>query len=223
MFYITTIITGLIAGSLHVLSGPDHLAAIAPIASSNPSKALKLGILWGLGHGLGVVFLGMLAQYFQNELDLDSIGLWSERIVGILLIGIGIWSLLQAKSLIVHQHHHNHDGTEHQHLHMHSNIDKGNTSQPTHGHSVFGVGWLHGMAGTGHLFGVLPSLALPSHAVPWYLGAYLMGAVCSMALFSWLLTGWLQNASQSKMKRMLQGTGVGAIIIGGLWIAFTLH
>ena len=46
--------TGLIAGALHVLAGPDHLAAIAPIAIKSRAKGASVGASWGWGHGLGV-------------------------------------------------------------------------------------------------------------------------------------------------------------------------
>ena len=31
--------TGVLAGCIHVLTGPDHLSAIAPLAARNPGKA----------------------------------------------------------------------------------------------------------------------------------------------------------------------------------------
>jgi hypothetical protein len=46
------LLTGLFAGALHVLAGPDHLVALAPIAADKPRRALSLGLRWGLGHGL---------------------------------------------------------------------------------------------------------------------------------------------------------------------------
>ena len=57
------IFTGLSAGALHVVSGPDHLAVVAPLVAENPSKGFQLGFRWGLGHGLGVVILGLLGMF----------------------------------------------------------------------------------------------------------------------------------------------------------------
>jgi len=48
------------AGAFHSLSGPDHLAALAPLAlrTSGPGKAFRTGAFWGFGHVLGQVILG---------------------------------------------------------------------------------------------------------------------------------------------------------------------
>ena len=43
------ILTGILAGIIHVVSGADHLIAMAPSAISNPKIALKNSISWGLG------------------------------------------------------------------------------------------------------------------------------------------------------------------------------
>ena len=50
------ILTGIVAGFVHVVSGADHLIAMAPAAINNPHKALKNSFSWGLGHSSGVLF-----------------------------------------------------------------------------------------------------------------------------------------------------------------------
>ena len=42
------IFTGIVAGFVHVVSGADHLIAMAPAAINNPQKALKNSFSWGL-------------------------------------------------------------------------------------------------------------------------------------------------------------------------------
>ena len=42
------ILTGIVAGFVHVVSGADHLIAMAPAAINNPQKALKNSFSWGL-------------------------------------------------------------------------------------------------------------------------------------------------------------------------------
>ena len=44
------IIAGIIASMLHVISGPDHLAAVMPFAIESKKKAWKIGLFWGFGH-----------------------------------------------------------------------------------------------------------------------------------------------------------------------------
>ena len=42
-----TILTGLAAGTVHVVSGPDHLAALAPIAAHQPKQAVRDPLMRG--------------------------------------------------------------------------------------------------------------------------------------------------------------------------------
>ena len=56
----TLAFAGFLAGFVHVLSGPDHLAAIAPYAVDGKSRAWRTGVRWGLGHAAGVLGVGLL-------------------------------------------------------------------------------------------------------------------------------------------------------------------
>ena len=66
-------LAGLTAGLIHVLSGPDHLAAVAPLANDR-SRAWRTGFLWGLGHSGGVFAVALLASQCP---DLDGLTLRS--------------------------------------------------------------------------------------------------------------------------------------------------
>ena len=189
-----TLFSGLIAGSLHVLSGPDHLAALAPLSVTHPKKSMALGFSWGLGHGLGVVLLGVCGALFQSHLQIDRFSSYAEFIVGFLLIGIGSWTLWTS----------NHSSRETAHSHPLS--------------STFGIGWLHGIAGTGHLIGVLPSLALSPNERFLYLGAYLLAAIASMTLFSFALGHFAKEQTAAMLSRLIRGSGWMAISIGVFWL-----
>ena len=54
-------LTGFIAGLGHVLSGPDHLAALAPFAVDRPRHALRVGTQWAVGHSCGVGLIALLS------------------------------------------------------------------------------------------------------------------------------------------------------------------
>ncbi|MEM1417659.1 MAG: hypothetical protein AAGH15_22365, partial [Myxococcota bacterium] len=66
---------GLAAGAVHVLTGPDHLAAVVPLAAQarqrGERRGFAVGVLWGLGHGLGVVLLGGLGALLRSAIDVD--------------------------------------------------------------------------------------------------------------------------------------------------------
>ena len=53
-------LAGLAAGLLHVFSGPDHLAAIAPLAADGERGQWKAGLQWGIGHTTGVLLIALL-------------------------------------------------------------------------------------------------------------------------------------------------------------------
>ena len=44
------ILTGILAGFIHVVSGADHLIAMAPSSITSPKTAARNSISWGLGH-----------------------------------------------------------------------------------------------------------------------------------------------------------------------------
>lgn len=147
------VLLGATAGAVHVLSGPDHIAAVAPFATKG--SGLRTGALWGLGHGVGVLVLGMLAVAFRGLITLGSVSATSEHLVGFALIGLGLWTLWEARS----------EGHAHGHSHP----------------ALFGMGVLHGAAGASHLIGVLPTLALAPAQGVIYLVSFLTGACVTMA------------------------------------------
>jgi hypothetical protein len=213
--------TGLIAGTFHVFSGPDHLAAIAPIATDSPNDGLKIGFTWGLGHALGISILGGIALLFQGQFNIGKLSTWSEIVVGLLLIGIGCWSIKKASLMTIHSHDHDHADHDHKHLHIHLSQTHSKESHISHSHSAFGIGWLHGMAGSGHLFGVIPALAMTQGNAVIYLVAYLCSAIGSMTFFASLLCRWLQHGTEMRLQRMLYGSGGSAVAIGVAWLGFS--
>ena len=190
------IFTGLSAGALHVLSGPDHLAVVAPLVAEHPSKGLKLGFRWGLGHGVGVVVLGALGMIIKGWVDVESWSIIAESLVGWILIAVGVWNIRNNRALDSKT-----DVEEHRH------VDNG---------VVFGVGLFHGMAGTGHLLGVLPSLLLSQTQAIIYLGMYFISAIAAMMGFGWLLSKVVSVVGSLRMWTLL--TAMLSIIVGLYWI-----
>ena len=66
------ILTGVLAGFVHVISGADHLIAMAPSAINSPKKALKNSFSWGLGHSSGVLSLAFLAIFIKDITPLNK-------------------------------------------------------------------------------------------------------------------------------------------------------
>jgi ABC-type nickel/cobalt efflux system permease component RcnA len=217
--------TGLAAGFLHVLSGPDHLAAVAPLAVRGHRRAWVAGLRWGLGHSAGVALVGLLALGLREVFPVESVSAWSERLVGVLLIGIGLWSVRKALQVEIHTHEHAHDGGAHQHVHFHT-PEPGHvhaTEPHVHTHAAFGIGTLHGLAGSSHFLGVLPSLALPTTAQRIaYLLSFAGGTVLAMTGFSSAL-GLVSQRWRGDHRRAYRGLlfacATAAFGVGGWWIA----
>ena len=198
----TLAIAGFLAGFVHVLSGPDHLAAIAPYAVDGKNRAWRTGVRWGFGHAIGALAVGLLVLALREALPVEVISAWSERLVGFVLIGIGIWGIravfTRARRVPGHRESH------------------------VHGNAAFGVGTLHGVAGSAHLVGMLPALALPSDfAAGSYLLLFGLGSVAAMGGFA-SLVGWISGRPGATGPRA-QGALLGlsalfAVAVGGFWI-----
>jgi cytochrome c biogenesis protein CcdA len=85
------LLIGGLASIIHVLSGPDHLAAVAPFAVNEENSSWRIGLFWGVGHTLGLGLIGILFYFFGSLIPVEFISSQSERIVGVVLIIIGVW------------------------------------------------------------------------------------------------------------------------------------
>jgi ABC-type nickel/cobalt efflux system permease component RcnA len=220
--------SGAVAGALHVLSGPDHLAAVAPLAADSRRAVWRSGLVWGLGHTGGVLLVGVLIVLLRNLLPLERLSSMSERIVGVALVGVGLWGLRRALRLRVHVHAHEHDGTRHAHVHAHDRAHRHAPAATTHGgghdhvHASLGFGILHGLAGSSHFFGVLPALALPTQTASLtYLAAFGAGTVLAMTAFSSLVgfaAARARHGGTHLYRGLLYACSAGAIVVGGIWL-----
>ena len=171
------LIGGLFAGFLHVLMGPDHLAAVAPRAALRGRDAWRSGLRWGIGHSSGVLL--------RQLVDISKYAWIGERFVGVALIAIGIWGIRvlmnnRALSLTAsgQSHHHHAERT------------------------ALGVGVLHGLAGGSHLFGVIPALALPSIGLSaTWLVLFGVGTVVAMVAFTSIL-GLIVHGMAQRIDRL---------------------
>jgi ABC-type nickel/cobalt efflux system permease component RcnA len=228
-----TFLTGIIASVAHVVTGPDHLAAVTPLAIDSRRKSWAIGLSWGIGHTLGMMLIGLLFILFKEVLPVEAISRHSDTMIGCLLICIGTWAIFRTYRrhshrnkphthfhtrpfLYAHIHRHTHDDSP-AHDHTHSETVKQNVF------TALFIGTIHGFAGFSHLFALLPSLALPT---VWdsviYLIAFASGTICTMIFFAFLL-GMVAFRSVVKdrhlfLKWFTLGGGFLAIAVGILWL-----
>lgn len=216
------------AGVVHVLSGPDHLAAVAPLSLDSRRRAWVTGVRWGIGHSAGVLLVGLLSLALRGVLPVNALSSWAERLVGVTLLGIGIWGLRSALTRHVHVHEHSHDGQTHAHIHIHGHATAHSNAAPTanshaHTHAAFAVGTLHGLAGSSHFLGVLPALAFPRNTqAASYLIAFGLGSIVAMGVFSSVIN-WMTRTFASRAEhayRVVMATcSTIALAVGVYWLA----
>lgn len=211
-------LTGALAGFFHVLAGPDHLAAVGPLAIEGRQRGWVAGWTWGIGHASGVVLVAILAVLLRDLLPpIDAISAWSERAVGVALVGVGFWALRRSTHLQPGSHIH---GTSsHDHLHVQSGPSW--LRRLGHAHASFCLGILHGVAGSSHFIGVIPALALPTRAASIvYVGAFGLGSVAAMTAFAAVagLLGGRTHRHWQAYRLTMAAASVAAIATGAVWL-----
>src|SRR5258708_9284716 len=217
-----TALTGLSGGTIHVWSGPDQLAAIAPLAVRRPKRSWAQGARWGFGHSAGVAVVGLVSLWLRDLIPVDLVSAWGERLVGVMLFGIGLWALRKAVRLHAHEHDHHGDRHLHLHAHPHSLAHEHTQAHQHHTHAAFGIGLLHGLAGSSHFVGVLAVLAFPTRlqAIS-YLAAFGVGTIVSMAGFSWLmgtLTARYSTNSARAYRGLMSLCAASPMVVGCFWL-----
>ena len=212
------VVTGALAGLFHVLGGPDHLAAVAPLAVEGRRRGWLAGTTWGLGHASGVVVVAALAIVLRDLLPpIDVISAWGERVVGGALIVVGLWALRRSARLRPGPH--THGAISHDHLHVQAG--PGWLRRLGHAHASFCFGVLHGVAGTSHFVGVIPALALPTRAAAFtYIAAFGVGTVAAMTAFAAVLSGTGEHmwSHHQAHRAVLAMAALVAIVVGAIWL-----
>ena len=217
-------LTGLLAGIAHIITGPDHWIAVAPLSVIQPKHSISVGIRWGMGHAVGILTLGALGLYLKELLSLESVSSIAEGVVGVVLVITGFWALHRSETFVIHSHPHTHShddedaSHEHVHLHIGDTTHEDDKAHRNHVHAAFGFGILHGMAGASQLWTLIPTLALPTEAAIAYLCAFLISSVMTMGVFTYLVGHWVRRG-QVRLDWIFKVTGWGSIVFGSYWVS----
>lgn len=230
--------SGILAAVLHVISGPDHLAAVTPFAIESKRRAWKIGAVWGIAHLSGMLLVGLLFLWFRELIPVEGISAYSEQLVGIVLVLVGLWTLFTVlRKRRKHSHLHIHqDGKPymHKHPHRHGPGAERDGSPGNHGHrharapshrgmATFSIGFLHGLAGIAHFLLFLPVLGFEKQTDSLaYIGGFGIGTVLAMAVFTLVLGRISELAGNWHHPLFFKGIriagGLFALIIGIYWI-----
>lgn len=235
--------TGLIAAFVHVISGPDHLAAVTPLAIESRKKSWIIGFSWGIGHTLGAMMIGLVFILFKHLISVEVISEHSEQIVGVILIGIGswaIWKVLRSTGKEDHKHPHIHlDKTPYVHSHPHTHMVHRHLANEAHAHkhdipvkqnviAAISVGILHGFAGVSHLIAILPTLAFATtFQSGMYLGGFGIGTIFAMVVYAAIIGYLAYKSTKEKTgnlyRRVRLAGGSISILVGIFWIGLSFN
>ena len=204
-----SLLTGLLLGGWHVVSGADHLAAVTPLVIEREHaerRPARIGLAWGIGHASGVWLVGLALLAIGSMIPLELVGVWSERIVGVAIVAVGLWGLWRVRQ-----------GWGREAAHAHTHHEHAGASR-----SALGIGLIHGVAGSSHLYGVLPALALASAERVAYLIGFGIGSILAMGLFAGaigLVIGRVPGSRALVQRWGLLVASIAAVVIGTAWIA----
>ncbi len=185
---------GFLLGMRHATDA-DHVIAVTTIL--NRSKRFLdttlIGVLWGLGHTITVVVVGVLIIVF-NVVIPPPVGLAMEFAVALMLIGLGILNLTGSlRSLTerltppapLHAHDHGHSGTSHGHLHGHGE-QRGlvATLGPYQLIRPVVVGLVHGLAGSAAVALLVLATIQDTGTAIVYLVIFCIGVAAGMAVLT---------------------------------------
>ena len=170
--------------------GPDHLAAILPASFGHAGWfGLRVGAIWGLGHGISAISLGLAVYLLKDSISsqflfMNRYAVVAETAIGLSLLIIG---LLGVKECLSNAANHLHDG-QHRH-HHHHNQEPENPAVATtrairgvYRKSVFFNGLLHGCSWDGAP-SIAPAMAMSSwKRAAFFLFAYCLGTMVAMSV-----------------------------------------
>lgn len=200
MFPTAPLLLGLALGMRHALDA-DHIVAMSTIVARERSvaRAALLGGVWGAGHSLSLFVVGLLVIGLRIPMS-PAVGLFFERLVGVMLIVLGLASLF-----VRHRHDHAEDAAPRA---------RASRRRP------FGVGLIHGMAGSGAL-AVAVLATIPSRmAGLLYVVLFGAGAVGGMMAITTALAlpARFQGGARWGASWVSAAAGVGSVAFGIMYL-----
>ena len=222
--------SALLLGCLHGL-GADHLMAIAALsvdgreASGRRPHPVRVAFAFALGHavllaaGAGLV----LVLGWQIPVLVERTG---EIVGGLLLIGLGAFTLWVAAGRRLYGHAHAHGDPLHSHWHLHLGDPRRHPAAAFHSHvpgvlgAIFAVSGLRALTMMAPVGGAGGDVVGSAAALLYFVGVFAAGILLSMSLFGIVLSRLLGSVWVAR--RAGQGaavvTALASIGLGVYWI-----
>jgi hypothetical protein len=200
--------TGIVLGIAHVLTGPDHISAIATLSANlSHREAFGLGIRWGVGHSTGLLVVGIIliiiSDATQDTLVVPrALTNMFESLVGIFMILLGFYGVMRALQKRREGSTPNEENIpleypeispskekrfprlvlEHAHAHTHPlQCCESLSSKLSTSTIAVLVGIVHGVAGPGGVLGVIPAVQIRDVKLSTlYLGTFCLASTLTM-------------------------------------------
>ena len=226
---------GLVFGLKHATE-VDHVVAVTTLVSEHRSlwRSALVGGLWGAGHTVSIVVVGVLVLVFRVTIPLP-VTKWLEFGVALMIVSLGVLAMTRVlrRRSDVHLHRHSHDGQSHVHIHFHERgTEHANSAlTPAHSHAISRVGLkpllvgaMHGLAGSAALTLLVLTQIQPVWLALLYLALFGIGSTVGMMLMSGLigLPFTFSNRRLTKVNYGLQTVAGCLSIVFGLWYAFQI-
>jgi len=218
-------------------SDPDHLVAVTSLIAADRDRgtrqATRLGAWWGVGHALALLVIGVPLILLQASLP-GWLETGAEKGIGVIILVLAarvVWKWVRgdyraskhhhpseappASSVTAGAHHHLHRGHEDRRSHGHQSL-----RTP---HQAFGIGLLHGLAGTGAVV-VLLIAAMPSQleavlALTVFAPMTIFSMTAMTTAFAWVLTRPLVEPLYRAI--LIPSMGIFGILFGLWYVGLT--
>jgi ABC-type nickel/cobalt efflux system permease component RcnA len=215
------LLLALALGLRHALD-PDHLMAVSTLVAGSEEdgtrSAGRLGTIWGAGHALAIVVLGLPVVLVHAILP-ALVQRTAETAIGVIIVLLAARLLLRWRRGAFHVHVHEHGGERHAHVHTHREA-RGHRHEhaPRTPLQAFLIGVTHGVGGSAAV-GLLVLASIPGRV--WATAALLIfatGTAISMgalsASFGWLLS---RGPLQQRFRLAAVPLGFVGLAFGGLY------
>lgn len=173
-------------------SDPDHLVAVTSLVASEDGdtrSAARLGAWWGVGHAAMLLAIGLPLILLKSELP-HWLEAGAEKAVGVVILALALRVIVKWGRGDYRAGAHDHPRARHRHL-RHGPDDHVHAAVRTP-HQAFGIGVLHGLAGTGTvvvlLLAALPGQVEAAAALAVFAPMSILSMAAATGLYAWALT-----------------------------------
>lgn len=185
---------GLFSGLRHAFE-PDHVVAVSTLVAGRPNAkaATRYAVWWAVGHSAVLGAAGIALYALRAQMS-DAWVARAEIVVALMLVGLGVRALWMAwrPSTAAHEHP---------------------SAWP------FGVGLIHGLAGSGAFVAWLAGTASSWQAATIVVLLYGLGTAIGMSGAALSARGLFSHVHEQALQRAVAASGLLSVVVGIWWFA----